>query len=428
MANDYTIMPKEYTLTRFLYPLDEVEYSFLHSLLNKTNLQECYFWIFEIYFSGFAVFPFLWKIYLDFYKERNSSALEEYILKKQTTNNKDEVIAIAAIVRNLFRALPSPNVFLLRQYFTRMTNSAVPKLFSKQERDAFAASLPCPKKYLVFLLSLHTGHFPNVCFYLNHFLNADDSDANIDALCQLLDSKVLAQPSIHYLLALCVSVYNTKNHITIKNSLMIKNSIINPIKNMFVSPTDADIKAILSTNETKNGFNTLKTHRLFSICDKIGCFALQRRTIGKTLFLQQQHVFYDEFIYENRMNWEYYAMRSPLWQSRLPPNCTIDHVKREIVFQQADFCADADANAADADANAADADDIKENFYALYGLDFDEQPVDIIQMSHKDIPFSSLKEWCQQVFFADADANALLNDSIFFNLLNSFSDDCLIYF
>ena len=62
-----------YTLTRFLYIKDEVELSLVTALLKKKNLQECYYWAFELYYSGFdtELFQLLWKIYFDFYYEYN---------------------------------------------------------------------------------------------------------------------------------------------------------------------------------------------------------------------------------------------------------------------------------------------------------------------------------------------------------------------
>ena len=55
--------------TRYLYNADEVLLTFLECLLIAKNLEECYFWIYEYYISGFEQesWDFLWKIYYDFY-------------------------------------------------------------------------------------------------------------------------------------------------------------------------------------------------------------------------------------------------------------------------------------------------------------------------------------------------------------------------
>ena len=265
-----------FTLTRFLYPLDEIELSFINSLLNKTNLQECYFWIFEIHFSGFDVFPFLWKIYLDFYKELNPN-LENYIIKKNpaaiensNTNTIDKVKSLASIVRNLFRANPSPTAFLFHKFMIKT---------------------------------------PEPSF----------------------------KPYAYY------------------------------SKNVFVSPTEEDIKSIMDTELTLISpiYNTLKIKRLFSTSNKIGCFDLNRYH----LIDNYQYI---DFLHDNFFHWEYYAMRSPLWYSRLTSlNGSIDHVKKEIVFLD---------------------DDEKEQFYELYGYEFDEQSENILDKSHKDILSITIKE------------------------------------
>jgi len=395
-------MASDYTLTRFLYPLDEVELSFIHCLLNKANLQECYFWIFEIHFSGFDVFPFLWKVYLDFYKELNSISLEDYIIKKneeflRSNDDVDIIIkSIASIVRNLFKAVPSPNTFFLRQYFadnaiyddnsddeTMMLladNINLMKINEDENNDAGCQPL---------LNAIDKSDFEKVCYYL-HQVNSSDDIIYIISL-------LLSSPSsnnnkksylvysysnpVHYLLALCI------------------NKCININKTIFVVPTEADLKMIRDTNEmsiplSKYGlpqiYNTLKIKRLFSISDKIACFNLKRYSFIEEGSSYSDDDNYIDFLTEIWNHWEYYAMRSPLWLSRLPKECSIDHMKREIVFPSLD--------------NDDDDDIIKEQFYELYGYELDEQSKEVMDMSHKELLPSSLleiKDW-----FADANANA----------------------
>ena len=61
--------------TRYLYNLDEVILSGLECLLKHTNIQECYFWFYEMYSSGYVeeTWNLLWKIYYDFYAEKNGT-------------------------------------------------------------------------------------------------------------------------------------------------------------------------------------------------------------------------------------------------------------------------------------------------------------------------------------------------------------------
>ena len=60
---------KKMPLSRYLYMCDEIIYSFLESLLKQKDLDECYYWIAEYYYSGFMKRAgyILCKIYYDFY-------------------------------------------------------------------------------------------------------------------------------------------------------------------------------------------------------------------------------------------------------------------------------------------------------------------------------------------------------------------------
>ena len=208
-----------YTLTRFLYPLDEVELSFIQCLLNKANLQECYFWIFEIHFSGFDVFPFLWKVYLDFYKELNPLNLEDYIIKKneEFLGAKDDldiiIKSIASIVRNLFKAVPSPNTFFLRQYFAIYNDVENHKNMNNKDEDDntnYKAQL---------LNAIGAGDFEKVCYSLYRLdslrINSLRIDSLDDDIISLLSpssvkkSIIVYSNPVHYLLALCIMKKNS---------------------------------------------------------------------------------------------------------------------------------------------------------------------------------------------------------------------------
>ena len=367
-----------YTLTRFLYPLDEVELSFIHCLLNKANLQECYFWIFEIHFSGFDVFPFLWKVYLDFYKELNPLNLEDYIIKKNEEAVKDDVDiiikSIASIVRNLFKAVPSPNTFFLRQYFAIYNDDENHKNMNNKDEDDntnYKAQL---------LNAIVSGDFEKVCYSLYRLEFLDNDIISLLSPSVKKSNFWVYSNTVHYLLALCIMNNNMKKN----NDKNINN------KTIFVVPTEADLKMIKDINEmpipySKYGlpqiYNTLKIKRLFGISNKIGCFNLKRYSLFEQIEEGSSDDNYIDFLTEIWNHWEYYAMRSPLWLSRLPKECSIDHLKREIVFPSPD--ADADD------------DEIKEQFYELYGYELDEQSKEVMDMSHKEIwpASSSIKDW-----------------------------------
>ena len=101
-------------LTRFLYIFDEVCISFLTSLLKKHSLDECYFWISELYLSGLhkQCWEFMWFTYYDFYYIDNP-IFEDYLIKKYAINDFKSIISV---VKNIFKLKSSPHVFMTRQY------------------------------------------------------------------------------------------------------------------------------------------------------------------------------------------------------------------------------------------------------------------------------------------------------------------------
>ena len=60
-------------LTRYLYNLNDVKYSFISSILKSDDIKEVLFWASEIYYSGFydVLYNLIWKVYYDFYAIMN---------------------------------------------------------------------------------------------------------------------------------------------------------------------------------------------------------------------------------------------------------------------------------------------------------------------------------------------------------------------
>ena len=101
-------------LTRYLYIYDECCLAFINSLLKKHDVKECYFWISEIYLSGFKIqsWQLLWFIYFDFYFINNPS-FTSFIENKHNKNTFNDLLTV---VKNLFKLVPNSKIFLTRQY------------------------------------------------------------------------------------------------------------------------------------------------------------------------------------------------------------------------------------------------------------------------------------------------------------------------
>ena len=89
------------TYTRYLYNFDDVTKSFIISVLNK-DLEQSYFWAFEMYYSGFTdnIFKtclFLYKNTYVFRKALN----EKFEFEYQQWKLNDDPIHLATIIKNL---------------------------------------------------------------------------------------------------------------------------------------------------------------------------------------------------------------------------------------------------------------------------------------------------------------------------------------
>ena len=104
-------------LTRYLYPKKTVIFSLYISIANQTDIQEAYFWAYELYFSGFRAetIELLIKIYDEYFKrEPVKPALQKW-LSKQYEKWKDDMTQdtiIATIIENMFKREPDTEKFL----------------------------------------------------------------------------------------------------------------------------------------------------------------------------------------------------------------------------------------------------------------------------------------------------------------------------
>lgn len=358
-----------YILTRYLYIKDEVELSFITALLKKKNLQECYYWAFELYYSGFDIVKLLWKIYFDFYYELNP-IMECYMIKKLSSledNEKQVQIAIMSVVRNIYRLKSSPNTFILRQY---IKGDILPSVVYVESDN----------KFHKLLQSFEDQHIGDVCYYIKELLDTTD----VNDIIKSLNIKSLNQPTtlyrtcpLHYLLAVICR-------------LQAPVSSLNKC-NIFVKPNEADIDFIHKVEHEpipiihKRGFDIEQTYttlgfkRYFKIGETIGSFKLARWSLSNNKDKHEDNYKYLDFLKLNWFHWEYYAATgSPLWCERLANyNGTLDHTKQDIVFLN---------------------DQSKEEFYNLYAYEFDEQPNEIIMMSHCDLEKSTWQDWYFDVF------------------------------
>lgn len=374
-----------FILTRYLYPYDEVVITLITELLQKTDLHICYYWLYEIYYSGFDLFPLIWKIYYDFYYELNPH-FESYIKKKQSLWEKNGNMKYSAyILRNLFVMKSSSTVFMLRQ-LANITKVPT-RLYIGIQKIKWLSKYP--PAYHNLLLSIKKNNNNNICYYLNLLIKKNFSPLTIFetliSFFNLNDSPLSLPSSFHQLLAFIV-LFTKKTD--------IKHTCNKKTIQKYIVPTTHDLDEIdeinntpiaLTKHKTPQIYNTLKFKRFnLAINPLISSFHLIRWSYPHFSHSETELKNNNKFKLDNWFHWEYYAMGSPLWKKRLEQfNGTIDHKQRKIVFKE-DIDNDNNIN--------------EELFYEEYGYELDEQPKDIQNLSHQDLEKKSWKDWYFNVF------------------------------
>lgn len=367
-------------LTRFLYSKDEVELSLLTALLKNEDIQIVYYWAYELYYSGFDIFEFLWKIYLDFYYEQQPYFVTYFNKKHSLWKQDNSMVHIAYIVRNMHSLKSSCMVFMMRQYMNKEDTLYPTIIYKVREGCEISRSLQSyEKQYHNLLLSINRRHYENICYYLRKL----EKDSNLShVVLRFLGCDIYFIHNIHHLLAVIVQM------------LYIDIDVVSK-KYLYVAPKQEHLDHILFIEEgqtplSKYGlpliYDTLMHKRYVSIDDFVGSFELER-------FKWSTH---EEFINELYFHWEYYAMGSPLWLKRLQKfGGIINHNQRKIEFISEKG---------------------EEGFYDLYAYELDELPKEVQEMSMKRVNNTDGKAWYRHVFHCLEDALADLtiadNDTI----------------
>ena len=407
MKSEY-IEELNYNLTRYLYSRDEVELSFVVSLLEKKDIMECYFWAFELYYSGYDISQLIWKIFYDFYFHYNSK-LEVIIhnkLAKWRENN--DYKNIAYIIQNLFRSKISHVVFTLRQrilhenykYEFKPKRGRRPNWLNKYE-----------KKYIPLIIAISNSDYYNIAYYLyylidnnthdityaifvaimkyfsldhehDHYMRIDNFTENAlnDDVQKYWDLREYSDDK-HYLLSMIVDLMTNTNTNTNKKS-----------SNILVIPREKHLEWIINTDTETNypPYRCLKNKRCYKINSLIGSFKLVRNKFYHPETLDLKFI---------NTCWETYAYNTPCWKKRfIEFNGGLDD-RNQIIF---------------------DNDDNLENFYEKYGYEPDEQTTEIQDTSIGHIDKISKKYWYETIF----DENNL-NEFVIANLIDK---DCLFIY
>lgn len=325
-------------LTRYLYLFDEVALSFISSLLAKYQLKECYFWISELYLSGFQdkSWELLWFIYYDFY-----FVLNPYFYKFIEKNFlKNDMKSLLSVVKNLHRLNTSNDVFIYRQYNSNVKTidylfkGRKPGWCSKINSQYYALFRYIDKKLYHFAVaslpeSIDENIFESITTYFDH----DTFTNNIDYFKNIFNDSYYNNQAHKVWSIISLLIFNKEFKLT-KNKIYITLTTdeYDFVDNIHNEPIP------LTKNNNPQIYKTLVYKRLYNIHDSCSSFQLLRENVENIEKILWYH-------------WEYYAYYCPLWKSRFDKyDITIDHEKEKITFNDdeeletfyEDYCYDPD--------------------------------------------------------------------------------------
>jgi len=338
--------------TRYLYSADEVVLTFMECLLKQENIEECYYWFYEYYKSGYEdkSFELLWKIYYDYYYIKNPKMEEKITNKYLKWKETKKINLLLWVVKNLFRFDSCYTIFLMRVYHsnrnTEVLKKTITNIIYKDKNEIMLASAIKEKKKISISYYLKRVKNDRKLFVINSCFN------------EKLNLNNNYNDNYHYLLAKLIGKFK----ITPKKKVYYK--IVMKKELEFVLETDKSYRNNGKYEDVSYVYKTLKKHRLYGISPNIGCFKLERE--GKDL----NHCFW--------YHWEYYAYKSPIWKERFDKyKIKVSDKKQLIEFED---------------------DDELEKFYEEYGYEPDEQSEEIQQKSSIEINRTNLKLWVNSIF------------------------------
>ncbi len=355
----------KFILTRYLYVLDEVGISFISSLLKQQSLDECYFWISELYYSGFhdLSWDLIWFAFYDFYFINNPS-FESFISNKQTIHDFKSLLSV---VKNLFKMEFNSHVFVMRQY--TMNINEITHVF-KGKKPSWLQEYPTKYHGLFRFLDKKLYHF---AFTSLPQVIEDDLFTSIQKYYNVPDRLLTRirdmyynnqyKNQIHKLCAgICLCIFNPTydyENASKKIYLICSNEEHDTLKQFHEDPIP------LTKYNLPQIYKTLEFKRKYAIHPSCASFNLTRYKFPDVNNIMLYH-------------WEYYTYTCPLWNERFKQyNITVDDDKQRVIFHD---------------------DDDVESFYSQFGYDPDEQSRDTHNKGYLLCESSTWKQWYDERF------------------------------
>jgi hypothetical protein len=310
-----------FQFTRYLYAADEVRAALTVAILNKAD-DAALFWAYELFHSDYDLMAFFWKLYYDFYATLNP-AFEKYLNTKFKLGLTEPKL-VATIVGNFVIRPHNMDIFLLTKASSDdKAGASTKKPLDLASSDYYATAAAVMSNQVT--IEQVISHYAALGVKLNPPKIVSDFE------------KQTVNVAPNLLLLTRLMQYESK----LKKLKMGKN--------MYIQVEDTDVEP----------YATLRLKQPRKILSTVGLLDIdEQRCIGGLFQLTRDTA---DIVTAYRDDWLYAASFSPLWKARITGNNgTINEEAKEVTFAD---------------------DESLEQFYEKYGLEPDEQRLEVQQKS-----------------------------------------------
>jgi hypothetical protein len=376
--------------TRYLYIKEEVRIALLVSILNKSD--DAIFWAYELYYSGFKyeLLNLIWQIYYDFFATLNPT-YEAYFLKKykefSAENNPNDERTICAIIKDLLFRPFNTDVFVVRN----LVSNFVLDIIYHHDTEKITDTDELRKNVSKWV---QTNDFRSIAQFID--INTNVKLEDIYSVCldvfEITPKNKYMKEFTNILQLTCV-----KTNVILLAKIMTlfsKKAGLKKGRSIYIHVEPEDIipyETIIGSQEIKH-YDILEKAYICGIDDfkHLSLFKLTRHKYN----IQEEY----------RIRWLYHASFSPLWAKRIKDfGGYPDYTKQTIIFKEEPD------------------DDLMQQFYVLYGLEPDEQKIEVQNKSIAKI--EKINNWSK--FYEKYMKNGLIE--VYDEELEEFDNEGIIY-
>ena len=329
--------------TQYLYVKEEVRLALLVSILNKSD--DAIFWAYELYYSGFKyeLLNLIWRIYYDFFATLNP-AYESYLLKKHKellSDNQENERIISSIINDLLFRPFNSDIFMLRNVC-----------------ETFIIEIDYNETTETLKQWITNNDFRSLAQWVLNVNKSIPVQEIYDICLDIFDIKVKGKLTKEFVSAIRLDINNNIILLAKIMTLFSRNAELKKGKSIYINVEPEDVIIY----EPITGSNDLKNYKILEIAYMCGIDDLKHLSLFK--LTRNKYNLQEKYWY----NWEYHASFSPVWSKRIQQHKGYtDYNKQKVIFKE-------DPN-----------DDFMQYFYGLYGLEPDEQKIDVQNKSIQSI-------------------------------------------